>query len=78
MPVTLSIKGAPDDVVRALKRRAEKHHRSLRGELLAILEEAVRSSRAMTCREVLAEVDRLGVRTPGEAVSVIRKDRDAR
>ncbi len=78
VPVTLSIKDAPDDIVRALKRRAEKHHRSLRGELLAILEEAVRSPHAMTCRDELAEVDRLGVRTPREAASLIRKDREAR
>ncbi len=78
MPTNLSIKDAPDDIVWALKRRAEKHHRSLRGELLAILEEAVRSPRAMTCRDVLKEVDRLGVRTPREAASAIRTDRDAR
>ncbi|MFQ5954209.1 MAG: Arc family DNA-binding protein [Kiloniellales bacterium] len=78
MPVNLSIKNAPDDIVRRLKRRAEKHHRSLQGELLAILEEAVRSPHAMSCRDVLAEVARLGVRTPRESASMIRKDRDGR
>ena len=41
MPVSLSIKNAPDEVVKRLKERAERHHRSLQGELLAILEEAV-------------------------------------
>ena len=78
MPVTLSIKNAPDHIVRRLKRRAAKHHRSLQGELLAILEESVRSPRAMSCRDVLAEVDRLGVRTPREAASIVREERDAR
>jgi len=41
MSVNLSIKNAPDDVVERLRQRAERHHRSLQGELLAIIEEAV-------------------------------------
>ena len=45
MPVNLSIKNAPDEIVRLLKERAKKRHRSLQGEVLAILEEAVRSPR---------------------------------
>jgi plasmid stability protein len=77
VPVTLSIKNAPDDIVRRLRLRAKKHHRSLQGELLAILEEAVRAPTAMTCHDVLAQVGRLGVRTPREAESIIRQDRDA-
>ena len=40
MPVNLSIKNAPDDLVVRLKERAAKHHRSLQGELLVIIEEA--------------------------------------
>jgi plasmid stability protein len=73
MPVTLSIKNAPDDIVRRLKERAKKHHRSLQGELLAILEEAARPQRAMTPGEVLEEVGRLGVRTHGEAAAIVRQ-----
>jgi antitoxin FitA len=42
MPVSLSIKNAPDEIVVRLKERAAKNHRSLQGELLAIIEEAVR------------------------------------
>ncbi len=76
MPVTLSIKNAPDDIVRRLKERAKKHHRSLQGELLAILEEAARPQRAMNPGDVLEEVGRLGVRTRGEAVAIVRNDRD--
>ena len=38
MAVNLSIKNAPDDMVRRLKERAARHHRSLQGELLAILD----------------------------------------
>jgi plasmid stability protein len=42
MPVNLSIKNAPDDVVERLRARAVRNRRSLQGELLAIVEEAVR------------------------------------
>jgi antitoxin FitA len=37
MPLNLSIKNAPDRVVQRLRERAEQHHRSLQGELLAIV-----------------------------------------
>jgi hypothetical protein len=45
MPVNLSIKNAPDDVVRRLRQSEERHHRSLQGELLAIIEQAVSATR---------------------------------
>ena len=41
MPVNLSIKNAPDDLARRLRERAQRNHRSLQGELMAIIEEAV-------------------------------------
>ena len=40
--VNLSIKSAPDALVATLKTRAARHHRSLQGELMAILEVAAR------------------------------------
>jgi plasmid stability protein len=76
--VNLSIKNAPDDVVQRLRERAERHHRSLQGELLAIIEAAVEEERSATPSEVLAEVRRLGVRTPSEAAALVRADRDGR
>ncbi len=78
MPVNLSIKNAPDEVVRRLRLRAERHHRSLQGELLAIIEEAVQPERELTPAELLAEVRRLGLRTPAESAAIIRADRDRR
>ena len=78
MPVNLSIKNAPEDVVQRLRERAERHHRSLQGELLAIIEAAAREHHPATPAEVLAEVRRLGLRTPSEATAVIRADRDGR
>ena len=76
MPVNLSIKNAPDDVVQRLRERAERNHRSLQGELLAIVEAAVQEDRPTSVKDVLAEVRRLGVRTPSEATAMIRAARD--
>ena len=74
--MNLSIKNAPERVVARLRERARRHHRSLQGELLAILEAAAREDRPATPAEVLAEVRRLGVETPAEAVSIVRAARD--
>ena len=76
--MNLSIKNAPDEVVERLRERARRHHRSLQGELLAIIEAAAREDRPSTPGEVLAEVRRLGLETPSEAASIIRADRDRR
>jgi plasmid stability protein len=76
--VTLSIKNAPDDVVRRLKERAARNHRSLQGELLSIIEEAAGAAPKMTAAEALREVRRLGLRSPREAVRLVRAGRDAR
>lgn len=78
MPVNLSIKNAPDDLARALKERAARHHRSLQGELLSILEDAVRPSKALSVRNIQAEVGRLGLSTPAESADMVRADRDGR
>ena len=78
MPVHLSIKNAPDLVVQRLRERAERHHRSLQGELLAIIEAAVQEDGLATPAEILAEVRRLGLNTPSEAAALIRADRDGR
>jgi len=78
LPMNLSIKNAPEAVVQRLRQRAERHHRSLQGELLAIIEAAAAEDQPATPAEVLAEVRRLGLRTPSEAVAMIRADRDGR
>jgi len=78
MPINLSIKNAPDDVVQRLRARADRHHRSLQGELMAIIETAVREDRPATPADILAEVRRLGLQTPSEAAGIVRADRNAR
>lgn len=76
MPINLSINNAADEVVRRLRQRAERHHRSLQGELLAIIEEDVGPTQELSPVELLAEVRRLGLHTPGDSAAVIRADRD--
>jgi plasmid stability protein len=78
MPVNLSIKNAPDDVVDYLRRRAARHHRSLQGELLSILEDVARvdaSRRSLTVDEVAALSEQVGPRS-ASSVEMIREDRD--
>ncbi len=78
MPVNLSVKNVPDAVARRLKARAKRHHRSLQGELLAIVEEAAETPAPISPKDVLAEVRRLGLATPPEAAKIVRAERDAR
>jgi plasmid stability protein len=78
MPVNLSIKNAPDMVVQRLRQRAERHHRSLQGELMAIIEAAVREDRPAGLVDILAEIHALGLQTPSEAADLVRADRDGR
>jgi antitoxin FitA len=78
MPVNLSIENAPDDVVERLRARAARNRRSLQGELLAIVEDAVRPPSASTASEILAELRALGLETPAESARFVRADRDGR
>jgi antitoxin FitA len=78
MAVNLSIKNAPDDVVDRLRARAARNHRSLQGELMAIIEAAALEDRPTTAAEVLAEVRKLGLSSPADSAAMIRADRDGR
>ena len=63
-------------VVQRLRERAPRRHRSLQGELPAIIEEVVRSEQELDLTELLAEVRRLGVHTSADAADIIRADSD--
>jgi len=77
MAVSLSIKDVPNDLARALRVRAEQNHRSIQGELMDILEQAVRP-RPFRAAALLAEVRALGLKTRAGSVKMIRQDRDRR
>lgn len=78
MPVNLSIKNVPDPLAEGLRERAKRSHRSLQGELMAILQEAVARPRRLSVEEALRKVRELELRTPSEAGAMVREDRDAR
>ena len=77
MPVSLSIKDVPDDLARALRVRAKRHHRSIQGELMDILETVVRP-RPFRAEALWRELKALGLKTPAESARMIREDRDER
>lgn len=77
MPVTLSIKNVPDAVAEALRRRARANHRSLQGELLAIVEQAGAAPVPDPVMEVLARAQARNLATDGEtSTQMIRRWRD--
>ncbi len=78
MPVNLSIKNVPEELAERLRARAARSHRSLQGELMAVLEAAVTPDRRLTAHEVLARVRRMELETGAEATEMIRSDRDGR
>lgn len=78
MPVNLSIKNVPDELASRLRKRAARNHRSLQGELMAILEQTVADAAPLAPGQVSREVQELGLRTGDEAVEMIRKERDGR
>lgn len=72
--VTLSVKGVPVDLAKRLKERAELNHRSLQGELRAILEQA---GQVLTLDDLAGLAKRLGIKgKSGESARMIREDRD--
>jgi plasmid stability protein len=76
MPVTLSIANMPDEIIERLTERADRHGRSLQGELMAILEEALAAPRRLTPHDVLTRVRELGLSTAREAIAMVREDRE--
>ncbi len=77
MPVNLSVKNVPDEVMEKLRKRAKRHHRSLQGELMAILEEATGPER-LSLDEAERRLSAIGFRTGDDSTTWIRDLRDAR
>jgi plasmid stability protein len=74
--VDLSIKGVPDKQVARLRARAKANHRSLQGELRALIEQATGAPpRRLSVDEIASKVGKLGLTRRNEAVRLIREDR---
>ncbi len=78
MAVNLSIKAVPDVLVEKLRKRAEKNHRSLQGELLTILEQSLGGAPALSSDEAIRRLRQIGLKTRSESTQVIREDRKQR
>ena len=78
MAVALSIKDVPDHIAAALKTRAARNHRSIQGELMHILEQAVeQEERPFDIKGFLKALDKHKLpRTKNESTAWIREDRD--
>jgi antitoxin FitA len=73
----LSIKGVPEAQVARLRERAKANHRSLQGELRALIEEAVETvPRKLTVDQIAEKVSKLGLTRRDEAARLTREDRD--
>ena len=77
MPVNLSIKDVPDELAEALRERARANHRSLQGELMAMIEASTRE-RPFKAMELWEAARAAGLNTPNESTQWIREDRDSR
>jgi plasmid stability protein len=92
MPVNLSIKGVPDALAQKLRERAARNHRSLQGELMAIIEDAGNAGPAGTVptiatrgtrriEDIAAELRQRYPVTHADlprGTDLIREDRDSR
>ena len=77
MPTNVSLRNVPDDMVDELRKRARRHHRSLQGELIAILEEAVGPTK-LSVDQAESRLRELRFETRDESTSWLRELRDAR
>ncbi len=75
MPANLSVKNVPDDLVEKLRQRAKRHHRSLQGELVTILEEATGPAR-LSLDKAEKRLRTLGLSTGDDSTAWVRELRD--
>lgn len=75
--MNLSIKNVPTTLVEQLRLRARKNHRSLQGELMAVLEQTVAPAK-LTVEEARRRLTALRYETDAEAERMVREDRDGR
>ena len=92
MATNLSVKNVPESLAAALRRRARRNHRSLQGELVAILNEVIaqetgspsrRGGAAIAARETATHTARTPIRAGAiaprsESALTIRNARDGR
>ena len=79
MPLNLSIKNVPEVVAQRLRARAARNHRSLQGELLAIVEQAAQEPVATSTSSAVPAVKiSRGVVTATKTIEDLLAERAAR
>jgi plasmid stability protein len=75
----LSIKDVPVKELEIIRSQAKRNHRSLQGELRAIISDAARRTRQpMSLEDALEKIKKIPLKTSSEAVRMVREDRDGR
>jgi plasmid stability protein len=75
--VSLSVKNVPPVLAKALGDRARRNHRSVQGELMHILEDAVRpAARGFDVERIRRRARALGITSDTNSVDIIREMRD--
>jgi plasmid stability protein len=76
-PENISIKNVPADKVDRLRVRAKRNHRSLQGELLALIDAAIETEPGkLPIEQIAAKAGKLRLARRNEATKPIREDRD--
>jgi plasmid stability protein len=91
VPVNLSVKNVPDELAEKLRQRAERNHRSLQRELMAILEQATQGrsfsleadepepdTPRISVEELFERTQKLFPKGSPSSVDFIRQSRDGR
>ena len=76
MGINLSIKNVPEEQVERLRARAKANHRSLQGELRAIVDEITQPSGKQPLSEIVDRLQKLNFTRAEESTQWIREDRD--
>lgn len=75
---SLSIKDVPEEVVAKLRRRAARNHRSLQGELMALVTRAAEEPETLSVDEFYEKMSKLGRSAQSDSLEILREMRDTR
>lgn len=73
----ISVKNVPENILEKLRQRARRHHRSLQGEMMVIIEEAT-DSKSLSIEEAESRLAASGLKTGDDAALWVRELRDVR
>ncbi|HIN05186.1 MAG TPA: Arc family DNA-binding protein [Dehalococcoidia bacterium] len=72
---SLTVKNVPEEMLILLRERAKRHHRSLQGELMLIMEEAIAPAQR-SLEQTQNHLAKLGLSTGDDSTAWVRELRD--